>query len=200
MPTRKPWYRRWWHVMVKTVRGVIRMEDTPYRVAMGCACGLFSSVLPIFGQMVVGMILSRLCRANVVASMPWTWLSNPATTFPIWYGCYVVGAAVMGEQPVTIATVQALASRVEHDGMMATLSAGGAMMTQLVVPLILGTLLVGLALGAVGYLVVKPVVIRIQARRAAKIARWGAVVHAQQQQAAQQQERAKTPATAIQPA
>lgn len=184
--------------MVKTVRGVIRLEDTPYRVAMGCACGLFSSVLPIFGQMLVGMLLARLCRANVVASMPWTWLSNPATTLPIWYGCYVVGAAVLRKQPVTIATLQALASRVEHDGLMATLSAGGAMMSQLVVPLILGSVLVGSVLGALGYLVVKPFVIRIQARRAAKAAQWGAVAHAHQAaQAAHHQAAVTTPETAI---
>ena len=174
MASRKPWYRRWWHVCVKTLRGVTRLEDTPYRVAMGCACGLFSSVLPIFGQMLVGMVLARLCRANVVASIPWTWLTNPATTLPIWYGCYRVGAALLRDQPVTLAALRNLVSQIDEHGLRATLHAGGALIGQLIVPLVLGAVVVGLCVGALGYLLIKPLVIRVQARRAAKAARWGA--------------------------
>lgn len=176
MPSRKPWYRRWWHVCVKALRGVIRLEDTPYRIAMGCACGLFSCVLPIFGQTVVGMVLAKLFRANVVAAMPWSWLSNPATTLPIWYGCYRVGAALLREEAVTVATLRGIASRLDQDGLAMTLSAGGKLIGEVVVPLLLGTVMVGVILGALGYLAIKPLVVRIQARRAAKAARWSATV------------------------
>ncbi len=150
----------------------MRLEDTPYRIAMGCACGLFSSVLPIFGQMVVAMVCARIFRANVVASMPWSWLSNPATTLPIWYGCYLVGAALTRHEPVTVAALKQLADRLSHDGLTVTLQAGGALIGQIVVPLLLGTVVVGVLVGALGYLAIKPLVIRVQARRAAKAARW----------------------------
>ncbi len=176
MRLRRTWYRRLWHVCIKTLRGVTRLEDTPYRIAMGCACGLFSCVLPIFGQMVVSMVLARLFRANVVASIPWTWLSNPATSLPLWYGCYRVGAALLREDALKMAVLHNLVTHLERDGLTATLAAGGALLGQAVVPLLLGTVIIGLVFGALGYLAIKPLVVRLQARRTAKAASWGATV------------------------
>jgi uncharacterized protein len=168
----KPWYRHWRHVCLKKIRAVTRLEDTPYRIAMGCACGLFSSMLPIFGQMLVGMLLARIFRANVIASIPWTWLTNPATTLPIWYGAYLVGAALTRHEPVTWTTLQDFATRIQHDGLTRTLHAGGALLGDVLPSLLLGTVIVGIGLGAVGYLCIGSGVRRIQAHRTAKIAYW----------------------------
>ena len=168
----KPWYRRWWHKCNKILRGVTRLEDTPYRIAMGCACGLFCSVLPIFGQMIVGMVLSKICRANVVASIPWTWLSNPATTLPIWYGCYLVGAALTRNEPVTWTVINDLATQLQQDGLTQTMQSGGAIIGGVIPALLIGTVTVGITLGAMGYVAIKYLVIRLQARRAAKLAYW----------------------------
>lgn len=168
----KPWYRRWLHKCNKILRGVTRLEDTPYRIAMGCACGLFCSVLPIFGQMIVGMVLSKIFRANVVASIPWTWISNPATTLPIWYGCYLVGAALTRHEPVTWAALNSLATQLQHEGLTHTIQTGGAIIGEVIPALLLGTVTVGTLLGATGYICIKPLVIRLQARRLAKLAYW----------------------------
>lgn len=169
----KSWYRRWRHVFFKKIRGVTRLEDTPYRIAMGCACGIFSSMLPIFGQMLVAMLLAKICRANVLASIPWTWLTNPATTLPMWYGCYLVGAALTRHQPVTWATLKDLAARIQHDGVTSTMHASGALFGEVIPALLFGTVVIGMFLGATGYLGIRAMVKRIQVHRAAKAAYWG---------------------------
>ena len=170
--SRKPWWRRWWHVCTRTVRGVARLEDTPYRIAMGCACGLFTSPLPIFGQMLLGMGLARLFRANVVASMPWTWISNPLTTFPIWYGCYLIGSAVLLREPVRFSVIKELFARLDEVGLVVTLREGGSLLLGILAPLWIGTVLVGLILGAAGYIAIRALVLLVQARRAERAARW----------------------------
>lgn len=169
----KPWYYRWRHICLKKIRGVTRLEDTPYRIAMGCACGLFSSMLPIFGQMLVGMLLAKLCRANVMASIPWTWLTNPATTLPIWYGCYLVGATLMRHEAVTLNTLQELATRLQEEGLTQSLQAGGALFGEVLPALLIGTVIVGIFLGSVGYLCIRWLVKRVQIHRAAKADYWG---------------------------
>ncbi len=163
--TRKNLWRRLWHVCTRTVRGVTRLEDTPYRIAMGCACGLFTTPLPILGQMLLGMGLARLFRANVVASMPWTWITNPLTTGPIWYGCYLLGAGLLFQQPVRFADIRALIARIDESGLVQTLREGGGLLLQVLPALWLGTVLVGLTAASLGYLAIRRLVMATQARR-----------------------------------
>jgi uncharacterized protein (DUF2062 family) len=170
--TRKSWLRRWWHLCAKTLRGVTRLEDTPYRIAMGAACGLHTAVWPILGQTLIGMLAARLLRANVFAAIPWSWITNPLTTLPIWYGCYRVGAAVTWREPVTIERIQSLITAVDTKGFIATLQDGGSLLLTIIGPLWLGSLLVGTALAAVGYIAIQALVKSVQTRRLAVHKRW----------------------------
>ena len=172
--TRKSWFRRWSHICAKTLRGVTRLEDTPYRIAMGAACGLHTAVWPILGQTLVGMLAARLLRANVFAAIPWSWITNPVTTLPIWYGCYRVGAAVTLREPVTIERIQALITSVDTKGFIGTAQEGGSLLLTIIGPLWLGSLLVGSALAAVGYIAIHALVRSVQTRRSAVNQRWAA--------------------------
>lgn len=78
--TSKGRWRQFVHVLVKTVRGALLLQDTPHRIAVGCACGIFVSPLPTLGQTFIGMILAKLLGGNVIASLPWSWITNPFTT------------------------------------------------------------------------------------------------------------------------
>ena len=176
--TRKPWHRRWWHVCMKTLRGVTRLEDTPYRIAMGSACGMSVALLPIFGQMLLGMGLARLMRSNVIASMPWTWITNPLTTFPIWYGCYRVGSMLLMRDSVQMSEIHKLFHRVDSDGLFVTLREGGSLLLGILLPLWLGTLLIGVMFGAIVYVLVFRAVSFVQARRAERLRRWGDIARA----------------------
>src|ERR1043165_6490547 len=84
--TTKGRWRRFVHALMKTLRGALLLQDTPHRIALGCACGIFFSPLPTLGQTFIGMILAKLAGGNVIASLPWSWISNPFTTVPSFFG------------------------------------------------------------------------------------------------------------------
>jgi uncharacterized protein (DUF2062 family) len=172
--TRKNWWRRLWTVTLRTLRGVVYLEDTPHRIALGSAAGILSSALPIFGQTFIGMILARLLRANVFASIPWSWLSNPFTTLPMWYGGYRLGLwLIPGQQDVlSYADLTRLAERFNHTNWSDGLSAMLAVLGELLAPLWLGCTILGLAMAVPGYWLVRAGVIKLQRRREARQAAW----------------------------
>lgn len=61
---------------------VQRLPDTPHRIALGFACGIFVCFTPIFGLHIISaMVMAYLLRGNVVASVIGTFFGNPIT-FP----------------------------------------------------------------------------------------------------------------------
>jgi uncharacterized protein (DUF2062 family) len=173
-PTSKSRWRRLWVVTIRAVRGVVFLEDTPARIALGSAAGILSSALPTFGQTFIGMILARVVRGNVVASIPWSWLSNPLTTLPMWYGGYRIGVwLIPGQQDVlTYADVKALLFRFEHTTWSDGLGTMLGVLGDILAPLWLGCTALGLLLAVPGYFIVHAAVVRWQARRDARMATW----------------------------
>ena len=176
--SRKPWIHRVYRSAVRMLRGAILLEDSPERIARGCGCGMYAAILPVIGQTIVGMILSRLVRGNVVASIPWSWISNPLTTVPIWYGCYLIGAFILpGYTVVSWDEVQGIAHNLQSASTSDVLSHGWKLLGSIAVPLIVGTNLVGLACGALMYVVVKRCVPMIQRRRQERRSRWATALN-----------------------
>lgn len=61
---------------------VRRLPDTPHRIALGVACGVFASFSPLFGfHLLLAAGLAWLVRGNVLASLLGTFFGNPVT-FP----------------------------------------------------------------------------------------------------------------------
>ena len=159
---------------MRTIRGALLLHDTPHRIALGTACGVFCSPLPMFGQMVLGMILARAFGGNVVASIPWTWISNPFTTPFIWYGGYRLGMVITpGDWPLI--SFQRLNKIVEKFGNLSIADGFAsvyAVVVEIFVPLLIGTVVVGLIWGAISYFIALRWVIILQARRTARNAHW----------------------------
>ncbi len=173
-PTTKSWWRRLWAVTLRALRGVVFLEDTPHRIALGSAAGILSSALPIFGQTFLAMILARLLRANVIASIPWSWISNPFTTLPMWYGGYRLGLwLIPGQQDVlSYADLTILAERFNHTNWSDGLGAMLAVLGNILAPLWLGCTALGLVMAVPGYLLVHDAVVRLQRRREERQAAW----------------------------
>ena len=76
---------------------ILHVDDTPYRIAMGVAAGMFITWLPIPGfQMVLTVVLAALLRANKIVGLPMAWVSNPLTMVPMLSGGFVVGSWLLG--------------------------------------------------------------------------------------------------------
>ena len=76
---------------------VLGVNDTPHRIALGVAVGMFIAWTPTVGvQMGLTVVVCALVGANKVVGLPWVWISNPATMLPIYYWNYRLGRLVLG--------------------------------------------------------------------------------------------------------
>lgn len=76
---------------------VKRLPDTPHKIALGFACGVFVSFSPFFGlHFVYAGILAWLVRGNVLASFIGTLVGNPLTFPFIGTTALTVGHKIMG--------------------------------------------------------------------------------------------------------
>ena len=79
---------------------VMSLNDTPHRLALGVAIGIFVTWTPTIGlQMILTILLSALFRANKFVGVPFVWLSNPLTIVPIYGPNYFVGCWLLGNSP-----------------------------------------------------------------------------------------------------
>lgn len=155
-PTKKDWSRRAQYIINRWIHRLIHLNETPYRIAMGCACGIFCSALPIFGQTFIGMITARILKASVIASLPWTWISNPLTTLPIWYVGYRLGIWIMPgkHKPLSHTEIQALMQNFDQMDWNQGVSLLTAEFWEALQPLWLGAVVMGLAMAVPSFILV----------------------------------------------
>ena len=74
-----------------------RLPDTPHRIAMGIACGVFATFTPLFGlHFFLAWFLALIFRGNVLAALLGTFVGNPIT-FPIIAATsYQLGLRILG--------------------------------------------------------------------------------------------------------
>ncbi len=78
--------------IVKKLVSIIRQKDTPQRIALGAALGVFIGFLPTVGvQMAIVTVLAIALRGNIKAALATTWISNPITFVPMYFGYYKLG-------------------------------------------------------------------------------------------------------------
>lgn len=101
-----PWWQRLWQgsfgrigrlVYERVLRPVLGINDSPRSIALGLAIGVFVAMTPTVGiQMPIVFVLCSLGRGNRVAGLAMTWISNPVTTLPMYYGYYRLGLLFTG--------------------------------------------------------------------------------------------------------
>lgn len=167
------WFRRNWRRFALAVRRVVMLEEQPERIARGCAAGMATAYLPMIGQTFAGMLLAWCIRGSPLAAIPWSWITNPLTTLPTWYGCYLLGSAfIPGDRALTWEGLQDLIGRLDamawHDAMLHGFEVLGGVF----LPLLLGSVVVGVAAAIPTWWLVRRAVVAVQARRAARCAHW----------------------------
>ena len=62
------------------------------------ALGLFCAFMPVPFQMLLAAVGAIWIRANILVAVPIVWISNPVTLGPMFYFCYLLGAAMLGQE------------------------------------------------------------------------------------------------------
>lgn len=151
------WPRRSW---TRSSRYVVfrlrRLSDTPHAVALGFAIGVFTAATPFLGtHMVMAMLLAWIIGGSVVAALLGTFLGNPLTYPVLWYSTYEVGNLMLGGK--------ADEQRIDLSG--GIFQSSLDQLWPILKPMTLGSVPVGLALAALSYVLVRPMVEAYKHRR-----------------------------------
>jgi uncharacterized protein (DUF2062 family) len=165
----------WRRIRYFVVFRVLHADDTPHRIAMGVAVGLFAGWIPTIGmQTIIALALATLVRANKLIPVLLVWISNPITALPILYVNWVVGRFIMpgrDELRMNEAYIR-LRSIIEHSpgpiDVFFSPSAWRQFMTifiEMGIELWIGSVAVGIFLGISGYFTTLHAVIYLRERR-----------------------------------
>lgn len=77
------------------------MKDTPHRISMAFALGIFVGISPLFGiHTILGIFLAHLFKLNRFVTIIGVYVTNPWTIIPIYTFCTWVGAKCLGIQKI----------------------------------------------------------------------------------------------------
>ncbi|MBF6057051.1 MULTISPECIES: DUF2062 domain-containing protein [Thiomicrorhabdus] len=113
-----------------------------HSVAKAFLIGLFWMAIPIPSQMVAAAFCAIYFRANLAISIALVWISNPLTMPPIFYFNYLVGTYILGQEAQ------------EELGFELSWHWITNVLGDLWLPLYLGSLVLGIVLGLLGYLTI----------------------------------------------
>ena len=140
-----------------------RLPGTPHSIAMGLACGIAVSFLPLVGFHVVGALaITWLCRGNYLAAAIGTLAGNPWTLPLMFAGDYRLGSFIMGTPALDL-----------HAGSLHSALDG---LWHLFWPTIICSLPLAILSGVGSYFLFRPLIARVQQRRRRRIARRDAAV------------------------
>lgn len=155
-----------------------RLPDTPHRIALGVAVGVFVSFTPFFGVHVgAAAALAWILRANVVASLIGTLVGNPVTIpliapIALGLGRKILGYGVTGRDPSRIQDAFGQFFSGLWDSLLSLFGYGESewykvmrFVEDVIWPYLVGGLLPGLVAAIASYYVTRPLVAAYQTRR-----------------------------------
>lgn len=155
-----------------------RIPDTPHRIALGIAIGVFVSFTPFFGIHVgAAVVFAWVLRANIVASVVGTFAGNPVTIpliapIALALGRKILGFGVTGRDPQRIQDAFGEFFTGLWDSVLSLFGYGasewykvGRFVEDVIWPYFVGGLLPGLVAAVASYYVTRPVVAAYQTRR-----------------------------------
>lgn len=135
------------------LRWILQLHDTPESIAMGCAVGAFLSVTPTFGlQMAMCILISMFVRMNRLVSFASIQITNYLTAIPIYYVCYRIGVSILGRRPKAYSAFKGLIRPEADTTFWQRL---GSLLSETMVPLWVGGVIVGIVLCIPAYYLTK---------------------------------------------
>jgi uncharacterized protein (DUF2062 family) len=143
------------------LRVVLQVEDTPTRVAVAFAVGMFIAFFPLVGtHTALALALAFVFRLNRVTVLAGSFMNNPWTIGPMLTTGTLVGCGLMGVSPTTLGTVDwSLTGRAFYESLVAGFR-------PLLWPFVVGNLVLGATAGLTSFFVVRAV---LESRRSGRI-------------------------------
>ena len=104
--------------------------------------GLLSAWMVVPSQMVLAAALAIVVRVNLPLSVALVWITNPVTIPPMFYSAYKLGSWILGKEPGQIEIVVSWEWVLNE-------------MVEIWQPLLLGSLVLGVLSGTLGFLIIR---------------------------------------------
>ncbi len=80
-------------------RGVLQLDDAPWRIALALAVGVFISCTPTFGfQTLLALLIATVARLNRAATVTGVWINLPWVTPFVYAGALKLGSVVLTDR------------------------------------------------------------------------------------------------------
>ena len=85
--------------LLDRARGVLQLDDPPWRIALALAVGVFISCTPTFGfQTLLALLIATVTRLNRAATVTGAWINLPWVAPFVYAGALKVGAALLPDR------------------------------------------------------------------------------------------------------
>lgn len=129
-----------------TLGQILRVDDTPHRLALTFAIGVFLGISPFIGlHTVIALAVAWIFRLNKVVVLSGAFINNPWSIIPIYTFSTWIGTVIIGTD-LGITDV---------DWHKVTLGTFVSDLGHLIIPFIVGTTVVGIFFAAVSYIIVR---------------------------------------------
>ncbi len=145
-------------------RALLHVDDPPQRIALGLAVGVFISCTPFLGlQTLLAILVAMLFRLNRAATVTGVWINLPWFA-PIVYGAALKVGGLLVPDPGGVRDAW-LAYLMEHPGALRWRDIL-TLLQEVSLPLLVGTVVIGVAAGLLTYVVAFGVISMRRSRRA----------------------------------
>ena len=144
--------------LIYTWRRLTRLQATPHAIALGFAIGVFMSFSPFLGlHLVLSGVTAWMLRGHIAASLIGNFLGNPISYPFMWAVVYQCGTLMLGQSGDIAITTPAFS--------MSDIASGA---WEIFLPMLAGSIPVGLGMALLFYFPIKAGVTRYQASRRAR--------------------------------
>lgn len=127
------------------LKRILRLSGTPYAIAMGAAVGAAVAFTPFLGlHFVITFLIAWLLRGNMIAGAIGSCIGNPITFPFIWAGTYQLGRMILSQESRQVPL------RLGED----LWQKSWDQLWPIIEPMMVGAIPLGLATGAIVYLIV----------------------------------------------
>ena len=139
------------------LRWIIKLRSSPRAIAGGLGLGTFIAFTPTIGvQLILAIVVATLFNFNRPAAMIPVWITNPITVAPIYTFNYWLGSRIWDGPPLSEVTglfieIGKTMARLEFWDINKQVLVVLQMGKDVLIPLILGSLVIGATAGAIVY-------------------------------------------------
>ncbi len=139
------------------LRWIIKLRSSPRAIAGGLGLGTFIAFTPTIGvQLILAIVVATLFNFNRPAAMIPVWITNPITVAPIYTFNYWLGSRIWDGPPLSEVTglfieIGKTMARLEFWDIQKLILAVLQMGKDVLIPLLLGSLIIGAITGAIVY-------------------------------------------------